>query len=203
MLQLIGKKQDMTQVYDDSGNVMPVTIIDIKDNVVVAKKSVDTDGYDAIVLGKGVKLNATKAEKGKYTKDIPVPESIKESRVTPVADHEVGTNLLKDQDLTNKSVDVTGVSKGKGFQGVVKRWGFAGGPKTHGQSDRLRSPGAIGSGTTPGRVLKGKKMGGRMGGRQVTVENLIIVKHLQDEGIVLVKGAIPGPKNSNVILTIK
>ncbi len=106
------------------------------------------------------------------------------------------------KDITGKRVDVTGISKGKGFQGVVKRWGFKGGPQTHGQSDRLRAPGSIGAGTTPGRVWKGKKMPGRMGGVKHTIKNLKVVKHLKEDNLLLIKGSVPGSRNSKLIIKI-
>lgn len=192
----------MTQYFDTDGRAVAVTIVDVSNNVVIGKKTVETDGYESTILGLGTKKNYSKVEKKKYAKLGFVPKHIVETKNLPLEDDKVN-KPLEIEGIENKTVNVTGISKGKGFQGVVKRWGFHGGPKTHGQSDRHRAPGSIGSGTTPGRVYKGKKMAGRMGGVRKTIENLKIVKYLREENLVLIKGAIPGNKGGLVVIKIK
>lgn len=187
MKQIIGIKIGMTQVYQ--GNLaVPVTIVDVSDS----KVSLKADGGYEIAVGKRKSNNA---EQGKYKALGYVPQ--RKIWVTGGStDLEIGDSLDLSMFEVGVTVDVSGISKGKGFQGVVRRWGFAGGPKTHGQSDKQRSPGSIGAGTDPGRVWKGKKMGGRMGGDRVTVRNKKIVA-IKDTYI-LVSGSIPG-KNGNAV----
>lgn len=201
-MTLLGIKQEMTQYFDADGRAVAVTVVDVSNNVVIGKKTVETDGYQSIILGLGTKKNYSKAEEKKYAKLGFVPKHVVEARNLPLDDDKISKPLEIDG-IENKTVNVTGISKGKGFQGVVKRWGFHGGPKTHGQSDRHRAPGSIGSGTTPGRVYKGKKMAGRMGGVRKTIENLQVVKYLKEENLVLIKGAIPGNKGGLVVIKIK
>lgn len=192
----------MTQIFDEDGRVVPVTLLDVSDVFVVSQKTMETDGYVALLIGKGKKKNANKPEVGKYKKLGFVPNYVREIRgLTSEAKEgeKVQASLFNEGDV----VTVTGISKGKGFQGVMKRWNFHGGPKTHGQSDRWRAPGSIGSGTTPGRVYKGKKMAGRMGGEQVTVDNLKIVLIDEENGILGIKGAVPGNKGSYLIIRTK
>lgn len=202
MKAIIAQKKEMTQVFGEDGSVVPVTIVDVNEVYMIGKKDEDKDGYQAIILGKGKKKNANKPELGKYKKLGFVPNFIKEIRDTAI---EMEENTLIDATLfeNGEVVSVTGDTKGKGFQGVVKRWGFHGGPKTHGQSDRWRAPGSIGSGTTPGRVYKGKKMAGRMGGNQITVKNLEIVLVDKENGLIGIKGSIPGNKGSYIIIKSK
>lgn len=202
MKAIIAQKKEMTQVFGEDGSVVPVTIVDVNEVYMIGKKDEDKDGYQAIILGKGKKKNANKPEIGKYKKLGFVPNFIKEIRDTVI---EMEENTLIDATLfeNGEVVSVTGDTKGKGFQGVVKRWGFHGGPKTHGQSDRWRAPGSIGSGTTPGRVYKGKKMAGRMGGNQITVKNLEIVLVDKENGLIGIKGSIPGNKGSYIIIKSK
>lgn len=202
MKAIIAQKKEMTQVFGEDGSVVPVTIVDVNEVYMIGKKDEDKDGYQAIILGKGKKKNANKPELGKYKKLGFVPNFIKEIRDTVI---EMEENTLIDATLfeNGEVVSVTGDTKGKGFQGVVKRWGFHGGPKTHGQSDRWRAPGSIGSGTTPGRVYKGKKMAGRMGGNQITVKNLEIVLVDKENGLIGIKGSIPGNKGSYIIIKSK
>lgn len=178
----------MTQIFDEKGNAIPVTLINLKGCVLVDK--VD----DKVLVGLGRRRKATKAELGKYKTLGYVPQVVKEFNVEDGADLKLGTKVEIDLEIGDL-VNITGTTKGKGFQGVVKRWGFAGGPKTHGQSDRHRAPGSIGGGTTPGRVYKGKKMPGRMGGKIKTVEGLKVAFIDKNEMIIGVKGAVPGNKN--------
>ena len=202
MKLIIGEKKEMTQIYSEDGTVVPVTIVDVNNVVIAGLKSIETDGYTAVVLGKDKKKKSTKAEEGKFKALGFVPKYVKEGAYTKedIGEVKVGDIIKASVFETNDKVDVTGVSKGKGFQGVVKRWGFHGGPKTHGQSDRHRAPGSIGSGTTPGRVYPGKKMGGRMGGQQKTVQNLKIVIIDEENGLLGIKGAIPGSKGTLVMI---
>jgi len=197
----IGKKIEMTQVFDKKGKVLPVTVIDIDDSKVVGIKTKDTDGYTAVVIGSGKKRYPTKADIGKYKALGYVPKYVSEFRVDNIEGFEIGNKVDIGNLKEGTKVDVTGVTKGKGFQGVVKRHGFKGGPRTHGQSDRLRAPGSIGARTTPGRVYKGKRMAGRMGGVNFTVKNLLVVKVDIENNLVLLKGAVPGNKGS--IIKIK
>lgn len=197
MKAIIGQKQEMTQVFGKDNQLIPVTIIDISGNVLLDNRTNDKDGYEAVVLGKGKKKNSNKAEQGKYKELGYVPEYITEVRS---AEAFVATEGETVSDISGKIAVVTGITKGKGFQGVMTRWGFKGTKQTHGQSDRMRAPGSIGSGTTPGRVYKGKKMAGRVGGTVVTTPNLEVVKHLVEENILLIKGAVPGSRGSHVII---
>ncbi len=202
MKAIIAQKKEMTQIFTEDGNVIPVTIVDVNDVYVIGKKEKDKDGYEATIFGKGKKKNANKPEVGKYKKLGFVPNFIKEIRDAIIG---VDENIKVDPTIFKEGeiVTVTGDTKGKGFQGVVKRWGFHGGPKTHGQSDRWRAPGSIGSGTTPGRVYKGKKMAGRMGGNQVTIKNLQIVHIDKENGLIGIKGAVPGNKGSYILIKSK
>lgn len=189
----------MTQVFNEDGFVVPVTIVDVNDVYVVGKKDSGKDGYQATILGKGKKKNANKPELGKFKKLGFVPNFLKELRDFEIEVEEntkLGAALFKSGDV----ISVTGSSKGKGFQGVMKRWGFHGGPKTHGQSDRWRAAGSIGSGTTPGRVYKGKKMPGRVGSSQITVKNLKVVMVDEKNGLLAIKGALPGNKGSYLVI---
>ena len=184
MKGILGKKVGMTQIFDDNGVVIPVTIIEAGPCYVTQKKTEDKDGYHAIQLGFGeARKNGLNKPLAGHLAKVSVP-AIKHLREFRVAD----------------KVDVTGTSKGKGFAGSVKRHGFRGGPKTHGQSDRWRATGSIGAGSTPGRVLKGKRMPGRMGNERVTVQNLKIALVDLDKNILGIKGAIPGSKNGLVII---
>jgi large subunit ribosomal protein L3 len=189
---LLGYKKGMTQVFIDDAAV-PVTIVHVPVNTVVAvrkEKKTDRKGID---IGIGEKKHPTKAEKGKYAKAKLVPQTI----MTIWMENGEEESSLKVGDTIDASVCsegdralVTGTTKGKGFAGVIKRWGFHGGPRTHGQSDRMRAPGSIGAGTDPGRVFPGKKMPGKMGGKPHTLRNRKIVGVGDD--YILVKGAIPG-----------
>lgn len=198
MLALIGQKKTQSQRFLENGKRIPVTLIDVKDNVVVSIKTEEKDHYQAVQLGFSMKKKATKAELGhaKGAKLEMAPRFLREVRIA--ADEvlpEVGVIVNPAEVFTpGDVVNVLGVSKGKGFQGGVKRHGFAGGPKTHGQSDRHRAPGSIGQGTTPGRVYKGKRMAGRMGVDNVTVENLKVID-VTNDGMLVIKGLVPGVIN--------
>jgi large subunit ribosomal protein L3 len=198
MKTIIGLKKNMSQIFKEDGNVVPVTFVDVADIVVAHKKTVEKDGYSATVIGLGKKKNPSKAEVGKFKELGFVPMYAVEVELDEELN--IGDKVNVSMFETIKKVNVTGITKGKGFQGVVKRWGFKGGPRTHGQSDRQRHPGSIGMRTTPGRVFKGKKMGGRMGGDTKTVKNLRVVEIDQEHGLIALKGAVPGNKDSLVII---
>ncbi|MCH7541252.1 50S ribosomal protein L3 [Patescibacteria group bacterium] len=198
---LIGKKVEMTQTFDEHGRVMPVTKIRISPNFVVQIKQTDKDGYASVQLGSERKKKTTKPLIG-HTKKAGlefVPRHIREIEFD--GELKSGQEITLDQVFKYGAlVDITGVSKGKGFAGVVKRWGFAGGPRTHGQSDRERHAGSIGATTTPGRVFKGMKMAGHLGNRQVTVRGLEIVKVDKDGNELWVSGSVPGANSSVVVI---
>lgn len=198
MKTIIGLKKNMSQIFKEDGNVVPVTFVDVADIVVAHKKTVEKDGYSSTVIGLGKKKNPSKAEVGKFKELGYVPMYAVEVELDEELNIGDKVNVSMFEQI--KKVNVTGITKGKGFQGVVKRWGFKGGPRTHGQSDRMRHPGSIGMRTTPGRVFKGKKMGGRMGGDTKTVKNLRVVEIDQEHGLIALKGAVPGNKDSLVII---
>ncbi len=198
MKTLIGIKKNMSQLFMEDGNIVPVTYIDVTNVVIAHKKTTDKDGYNALVLGLGKKHKPTKAEIGKYKQLGFVPEFVAE--VETDSDLNIGDSVNPSIFEGVSKVSVTGTTKGKGFQGVVKRWGFAGGKRTHGQSDRMRHPGSIGMRSTPGRVYKGKKMGGHMGVDQQTVKNLKVVLVDETVGVIAVKGAVPGNQGAFVII---
>jgi large subunit ribosomal protein L3 len=193
---LLGFKKEMTQIFSEDGTVVPCTILKADDVWVVGKRSKENDGYDAVILGIGKRRKPGKAELGKYKEISFVPKYTAEFRVKDAGNLKVGSEIDLTSFTIGQKVHVSGITKGKGFQGVVKRWGFKGGQRTHGQSDKQRSPGSIGGGTDPGRVYKGKKMPGRMGGTKRTIQNLEVVKIDPDKRIICIKGAIPGSRNS-------
>lgn len=193
----------MTQVFDEHGNVIPVTLVEAGPCYVTQKKTKDVDGYTAVQLGfeEMVEKRMNKPEAGHFKKaGVPLLKHLREFRAKDVNDLEVGQVIKADVFSAGDLVDVVGTSKGKGFAGVVKRHHFAGGPKTHGQSDRHRAGGSIGAGTTPGRVLKGMRMPGRMGGDRTTVANVELIIVDPERNLLAVKGAIPGAKNGLVVI---
>lgn len=194
---LLGRKIGMTQVFSPSGEAVPVTVIELGPCVVTQVRNKDRDGYEAVQIGFGAAKakSLTKPEQGHLAGAGQLVRYLREFYTDNIEEHEVGQLLTVDMFEAGQIVDVTGTSKGRGFQGVVKRHGFSGGPKTHGQSDRWRAPGSIGAGTDPGRVWKGTRMAGRMGNRRVTVQNLQVVEILADKNILLVRGSVPGAKN--------
>ena len=197
---LIGRKLGMTQIFDESGVVHPVTVIECGPNVITQVKSADTDGYEAVQLGFGIDKRLTKPEQGHRKSSGYMSRTLREVKADDVSEYEVGQVLKADTFNTGELVDITGTSKGRGFQGGVKRHGFSGGSKTHGQSDRWRAPGSIGSSATPGRVFKGLRMAGHMGVDRVTVQNLMVMRVDVDRNILLVQGSVPGPNNGTVII---
>jgi large subunit ribosomal protein L3 len=195
---ILGKKQHMTQVFDESGTVFPVTVVKTSPNIVTQVKTKDRDGYEAIQVGFGVRKekNINKAQKG-HTKDLGNFEVMREIRTNDVKI--VGDALDLSQFAEGEKITVTAISKGKGFQGVVKRHGFHGGPRSHGQKHSEREPGSISGGNREGgRVPKGMRMAGRMGGDSITVSNLKVVQIDNEKGEILIKGAIPGRRGTLV-----
>ncbi|TES91908.1 MAG: 50S ribosomal protein L3 [Candidatus Cloacimonadota bacterium] len=203
MIGLIGKKKEMTQIFAEDGIVFPVTIIEIAPCVVLQVRTAKRDGYSAVQLGVGKKKKIPLPLKGHIKKaKLETVKSIFEFRISDPENYRVGQKMNVDIFSEGELIDVSGVSKGKGFQGVVKRHGYSGGPKTHGSTSH-RVPGSIGASATPARVVKGKKLPGRMGGNRVTVKNLKIVKIEKDNNQLAIKGAIPGSRNSIVLLRKK
>ena len=202
-LGVIGKKLGMTQVFDDKGLAIPVTVIKVDPIVVTQIKTVATDGYDAVQVGTvaAKEKHLTKAQIGHLKKNkLENFRHLQEFRVTNPQDFTVGQQIDVSILAEVAKVDVTGTSIGKGFQGTVKRWNFSRGPMGHGSKNH-RAPGSIGAGTTPGRVIKGKKMAGNMGNEQVTVTKLKVVKVDSEKSLILVKGAVPGTEGK--LVTIK
>ena len=200
---IIGKKIGMTQIFDEKGNVVPVTVIEATPNVVAQVKTVETDGYNSIQLGYGeVKdKHINKPEKGHFTKaGLTAKKHLREFRVEDVENYKVGDEVKADIFEAGEKIDVQGTTKGKGFQGVIKRHGQHRGPMGHG-SMYHRRPGSMGSTSTPGRVFKGKKLPGHMGNVTVTIQNLKVVRVDLDKNVILVKGSVPG--NKGAILKIK
>jgi len=197
---IIGKKIGMTQVFGEDGRVEPVTAIEAGPCFVTQIKRIDKEGYEAVQLGFDIAKRLNLPEKG-HLKKVGMLKHLSEFEVSDIDSIEVGQKV--DVSIFNAGdlVDVTGISKGKGFAGVVKRYHFSGGPKTHGQSDRHRAPGSIGAGTTPGRVFKGLKMPGHMGNERVTVRRLKVVQADADRNLLLVRGAVPGSRKG--LVTIK
>jgi large subunit ribosomal protein L3 len=201
---LLGKKLGMTQVFDPTGRALAVTVIETGPCVVTQLRTQGNDGYDAVQLGFGTAKRLNMPQQGhlkasgansRYLREIRTDGNGGNGELT-VGQLVTADTIFKAGDI----VDVTGQSKGKGFQGVVKRHHFAGGPKTHGQSDRHRAPGSVGAGTTPGRVFKGLKMAGHMGNERVTVQNLRVVDVDAERNLVLVAGAIPGANGGLVTI---
>ena len=197
---ILGKKVGMTQIFSESGELVPVTVVEVKPNVVLQVKTVETDGYNSVQLGIEDKREvlSNKPAQGHVKKANTAPKRfIREFRDVELGDVEVGNEVLVDTFAEGDIVDVTGTSKGKGFQGVIKRQGQSRGPETHG-SRYHRRPGSMGMATHPARVFKGKKLAGRMGGDRVTVQNLEIVRVDTERNVLLIKGNVPGAKKSLV-----
>lgn len=201
MKGILGKKLGMTQIFTEEGIVVPVTVVEAGPNVVTQVKTVEKDGYNAIQVGfedaKEKSLN--KPQKGHLAAANVLKKHLKEFRVDAVEEFTVGQEIKADLFAAGEKIDVTGTSKGKGFQGPIKRHGQSRGPETHG-SRYHRRPGSMGACSFPGRVFKNKKLAGHMGSVKVTVQNLEVVRVDADKNLILVKGAIPGPKGSMVTI---
>ena len=204
MTGLIGRKVGMSQLFDDTGNVIPVTVVETGPCVVVQKKEVGKDGYNALQLGFGTQKSQrvnrplrghmAKAERGSF-------RVLREFRMDDVSSYEVGQELKVD-DLVRPGdrVDVTGCSKGRGFAGVMKRWDFGGFSRTHGTHEYFRHGGSIGNRSYPGKVFKGKRMAGHWGNERVSIQNLRVVAVRAEENLLLVKGSIPGSNGGTVLV---
>ncbi|UZH54328.1 50S ribosomal protein L3 [Salinimicrobium tongyeongense] len=201
MSGLIGKKIGMTSIFDENGKNIPCTVIEAGPCVITQVRTKEVDGYEALQLGFDDKKTANKAAEGHAKKaGTAAMRKVVEFKGFE-GEHKLGDTITVEQFVEGEFVDVSGVSKGKGFQGVVKRHGFGGvGQSTHGQHNRLRAPGSIGAASYPARVFKGMRMAGRMGGEKVKVENLRVLKVIADKNLLVVSGAVPGHKNSYVII---
>ncbi len=196
---LIGKKVGMTQIFDESGRAVGVTVIEAGPCFVTQVRTQERDGYEAVQLGFGESKRISKPEKG-HLKNLPPLRHLREVKTTSTDDVETGQAVDVSIFEQGQTVDVQGTSKGKGFAGTVKRHGFRGGPKTHGQSDRLRAPGSIGATSTPGKVLKGKRMAGHMGNETVTVKGLSVARVDPARNLLLLEGSVPGANGGLVLI---
>lgn len=197
---LMGRKLGMTQIFDETGQAVPVTVLKVGPCVVTQLRTQERDGYEAVQLGFEDSKRLNSPDRGHQKAAGSSMRYLREVKASDISGYEVGQ--IVDCTLFNAGdkVDVTGTSKGKGFAGVVKRHHFSRGPKTHGQSDRHRAPGSIGSSATPGRVFKGMRMAGRMGNERKTIQNLTVERVDAEKNLVLVRGSVPGPNESLVIV---
>ena len=200
---LIGKKIGMTQIFDEKGNVIPVTVIECGPCVVAQKKTAENDGYDAIQLGfmDAKAKHMTKAEQGHFEKNgLQLKKHLKEFRYEDCSKYNVGDVITVDTFAAGEKVDITGMTKGHGYSGVVKRWNCHKLRMTHGVGPVHRQPGSMGANSSPSRIFKNKKMAGQYGNEQVTVQNLKVVKIDNEKNLIAVKGAVPGAKNGIVFV---
>ena len=200
---LIGKKIGMTQIFDEKGNVIPVTVIECGPCVVAQKKTAENDGYDAIQLGfmDAKAKHMTKAEKGHFEKNgLQIKKHLKEFRYDDCSQYNVGDVITVDTFAAGEKVDITGMTKGHGYSGVVKRWNCHKLRMTHGVGPVHRQAGSMGANSSPSRIFKNKKMAGQYGNEQVTVQNLKVVKIDSEKNLIAVKGAVPGAKNGIVFV---
>ena len=200
---IIGKKLGMTQLFDENGNVVPVTVIEAGPCVVSQKKTVESDGYSAVQLGFGdMKANkVNKPMKGHFAKgDVAPKKYLREFRLADIDTLNVGDIVKADTFAEGDKIDVVGTSKGKGTAGVIKRWNFSRLKETHGTGPVHRHAGSLGACSTPSRVFKGKKLAGHLGCERVTIQNLTVVKVDAENNIIAVKGAVPGPKGGIVTI---
>ncbi|CAN5609070.1 50S ribosomal protein L3 [soil metagenome] len=195
---LLGRKVGMTQVFLADGTLVPVSVVAVEPNTVTALRTTERDGYNAVQLGAGRARRLTKPRLGQL-KDLPPVRNAREFRLDDVSEYEVGQTLDVTLFAEGDVIDVTGVSKGKGFAGTIKRHNFRRGPETHG-SDSHRQPGSIGAGTDPGRVFKGTPMAGRMGNDRVTVKKMTVIRADAERNLLLVKGPVPGARNALVVV---
>ena len=201
MSGLIGKKVGMTSIFDENGKNIPCTVIEAGPCVVTQVRTKEVDGYEALQLGFDDKKTANKAAEGHAKKAGTVAKRKVVEFQGFEEDYKLGDQITVEHFAEGEFVDISGTSKGKGFQGVVKRHGFGGvGQATHGQHNRLRAPGSIGAASYPARVFKGMRMAGRMGGEKVKVENLRVLKVVPEKNLLVVKGCVPGHKNAYVII---
>jgi large subunit ribosomal protein L3 len=199
---ILGKKIGMTQLFNEDGIVTPVTVVEAGPCFVVQKKTVDNDGYSALQLGFSDKKekNVNKPTKGHFDKaEVSYKRYVKEIKTETAADYNVGDEIKVDIFEEGEKIDVTGISKGKGFQGVIKRWGRHRGPATHG-SRYHRRVGSMGGASSPSKVFKGKKLPGHMGAERVTIQNLNVVRIDADKNLMFIKGAVPGPKGGFIVI---
>jgi large subunit ribosomal protein L3 len=197
---LIGRKVGMTQVFQDDGTMVAVSVLAVEPNTVTRLRTLERDGYTAVQLGTEVVARLSRPEAGQLAGGLPRVATVREFRVEDVGAYEVGQTLsVGDLFSAGDLVDVTGVSKGKGFAGQIKRHNFRRGPKTHG-SDHHREPGSIGPGTTPGRVYKGMRMAGHMGDERVTVKKVRVVRTDPERNLLLVNGSLPGSRNALILV---
>jgi large subunit ribosomal protein L3 len=194
---LLGRKLGMTQVFDETGVMHAVTVVEAGPVVVTQVKTEAKDGYRAVQVGFGESKKRTKPQRG-HLKKLGDFQLLREFGIEGDGDYSLGDKVGLELFEVGDMVDVTGVSRGRGFAGGVRRWHFSGGPKTHGQSDRHRAPGSIGSGTTPGRVYKGLKMATHMGNARVTAKNLRVIAKDEGKGLLLIAGTVPGASNAVV-----
>ena len=200
---LIGKKIGMTQIFDEAGNVIPVTVVEAGPCTVTQIKTVENDGYQAVQVGFGdVKVSrVNKPMKGHFDKaDVAPKKTLKEFRLDSIDGIEVGNILKADTFEVGEIVDVKGTSKGHGTAGAIKRWNFSRLRMTHGTGPNHRHAGSLGACSSPSRVFKGKKMAGHMGSVKVTIQNLEVVRADADKNLLLIKGAVPGPKNAVLVI---
>ena len=200
---LLGRKLGMTQVWDEDGKVVPLTVVQVGKNVVTQVRTEENDGYSAVQIGfEDIDpRRVTKPMLGHFEKAGVSPKRhLAEFRTSGAADFDLGSELAADTFAVGQKVDVSGNTKGKGFAGVMKRHGFAGGPASHGAHKIHRKPGSIGACATPGRIFRGQRMAGRMGGEKRTVQNLIVQGVDTERGLLLIKGAIPGPRKAVVMV---
>ena len=196
---IIGRKLGMTQIFRDNGKAEAVTAVAAGPCTVIQLKKDSKDGYNAAQLGFGEAKKTKSAQKG-HLKEMGNYRYLREVRLADTKGIKVGDSIDVSLFEAGDMIDITGISKGKGFAGVVKRYNFAGGPKTHGQSDRHRAGGSVGAGSSPGRVLKGTKMPGHMGSEKVTARKLEVIQVDSEKNVMLVKGAVPGAKNGILII---
>ncbi len=195
---VIGKKIGMTSIFIEDGTSVPVSVVEIQPNTVTALRTVERDGYTAVQLGAGTARKLTKPRAGQL-KGLPSVKHNREFRLDDISEYEVGQTLDVSLFADGEIVDVSGVSKGKGFSGTIKRHHFRRGPETHG-SDSHRQPGSVGAGTYPGKVFKGTGMAGRMGNDTVTLKKMTIVRTDAERNLLLIKGALPGARNAMIIV---
>jgi large subunit ribosomal protein L3 len=195
---LIGRKFGMTQIFQDDGTMVAVSVVAVEPNTVTRLRTSERDGYTAVQIGIEESSKITKPERGQL-RDLPPLSTIREFRVDSVDGFQVGQKLDVSLFEAGELVDITGVSKGKGFSGHIKRHNFHRGPKTHG-SDHHREPGSIGPGTTPGRVYKGLRMAGHMGDERATIKKLRVVRTDRERNLILVNGSLPGARNALILV---